>query len=177
MLHRATPCGCEKEIGMSKAHQPQTCEHGNLFQYVKKLAVSEAPKPRKARKPMRRKGSMSADPKQQAKVAGLPCANCGREAGGEWAIDAAHLWPRSLGGCSHPDCVLPLCRNVFKHYGCHPALDSGDLDILARLVDRGYFKEMAHAIEAHELSPLTLLKRLTGNEWVETESPEREAVR
>lgn len=40
MLHRAKACGCEKEIGMSKAHQPQVCEHNNRYEYVRGLSRS-----------------------------------------------------------------------------------------------------------------------------------------
>jgi hypothetical protein len=35
--------------------------------------------------------------------------------------------PRSLNGCDHPDCVVPLCR------ACHRVYDGGELDLLPRL--------------------------------------------
>ena len=125
---------------------------------------------------VRRRGStlkqgrgFAASKAQREKVAGLPCINCGREASEYVAIDPAHLWPRGMGGCDDELCVGPLCRD--QAGGCHRLFDEGKLDILAKLIDRGYFAEMGHAIAAHELSPLTLLKRLTGQEWTPVESP------
>jgi hypothetical protein len=35
--------------------------------------------------------------------------------------------PRSLGGCDHPDCIVPLDRR------CHRAYDRGELDLLPHL--------------------------------------------
>lgn len=85
----------------------------------------------------------------------------------EWTvIDAAHLWSRSRGGCDVCDCVIPLCRT------CHIAFDGGDLDLLPKLIDRGYQAELAHPILEHGVSLTPLLERVTGQKWapVETES-------
>ena len=38
-----------------------------------------------------------------------------------------HLVPRSLGGCDHPDCAVPLCRVHHRLY------DRGQLDLLSYL--------------------------------------------
>lgn len=116
-------------------------------------------KPRKplarAQKPMKRGKGMSADRKQQAKVRELVCAYCGVEGYEGNPLDAAHLTDRSMGGCAHPDCVIPLCRTH------HEALHAHTLELLPALVERGYWREMAHAIEAHQVSPYTLVDRLT----------------
>jgi 5-methylcytosine-specific restriction endonuclease McrA len=89
---------------------------------------------------------------QRRKVAGRPCLVCGRR-----PVDAAHLVPRSLGGCDEPDCVVPLCRR------CHRAYDDGELDLLPHL-EPGYRVELAHALR--HLSLLALLRRVTGVRWV-----------
>jgi hypothetical protein len=73
--------------------------------------------------------------------------------------DPAHIWPRSRGGCDHPDCVIPLTRDEHNEFDAHR------LDILSCLVARKCWAEMAHPIIAHGVSPLQLLERLTGQEW------------
>jgi hypothetical protein len=54
-------------------------------------------------------------------------------------IDPAHVIPRSLGGCDHPDCVVALCR---LH---HRAYDRGQLDLVPYLEPR-HRREAAHAV-------------------------------
>jgi hypothetical protein len=76
----------------------------------------------------------------------------------------AHLTSRGMGGCADPRCVIPLCREGGGQ-GCHRLFDEGKLDILSLLVERGYFAELAHATEAHQLSPLTVVKNTTGLEY------------
>jgi hypothetical protein len=85
---------------------------------------------------------------------------------GQRPCDPAHLWPRGMGGCDHPDCVVPLTREE------HRAYDAGELDLLPYLVARGCFAEMAHVIGAHGVSPVTLVERLTGERW----APEKQAA-
>jgi cytochrome c553 len=68
----------------------------------------------------------------------------------------AHLVPRSLGGCDHPDCVAPLCRR------CHRAYDRGELDLLPRLEPR-FRAELAHALT--HLPLVAVLQRVTGARW------------
>lgn len=70
--------------------------------------------------------------------------------------DPAHLWPRSKGGCNHPDCVVALTRDE------HDAFDRGQLDILPSLIARECWDEMAHPISVHHVSPQRLVERLTG---------------
>jgi hypothetical protein len=174
-LHEAKECGCSKEIGMSKARTAQVCEHGNVYRYVKALGSKPA-SPTKPRKPLKRGRGFAVDPKQRDKVAGLPCVGCSRDPDVDvgdgttaeyFAVDPAHLWPRGMGGCDHPDCVIPLCRT------CHRKLDdpSEVFDLLSKLVDRGYWAELAHPTAVHDVSPLTLLRRLTGEDWAPLESP------
>lgn len=163
------PHGCSVDIGMTRAKQGlHRCElHGAVLTYTKSLGSKAG----KKRAPMKRGKGLAASPTQRKRVEGLPCAGCsglvhGRDLGSaeDWAgprADPAHLWPRGMGGCDDPLCVIPLCRD------CHRRLDdpSDEFDLLPSLLDRGYYAELAHAIEAHELSPLTLLERLTGQEW------------
>lgn len=111
---------------------------------------------------------------QRLKVRGKVCVGCGDpfDFENEQAqCDPAHLWPRGLGGCDSPDCIVPLCRT------CHRRLDdpSDSFDLLPQLVDRGYHREIAHAIEVHEVPLALLLERLTGDRYV-VESPEREVA-
>lgn len=49
--------------------------------------------------------------------------------------DPAHIIDKSLGGCGHEDCVMPLCRAHHRDY------DEGRLDVLPYLT----LPEQAHA--------------------------------
>lgn len=176
-----TPSGCcTREVGMSKAHIPQTCEHGELLDYPKKLKRTPLNRVSKGREAqVRKQGStlrrgrgMAASSAQQRKVKGLACVGCGREASEYVAIDPAHLTARGgQGGCDHPLCVAPLCRDL--EGGCHRLFDEDKLDIYPALQDRGYYAEMAHAIEAHRVSPSLLVTRLSSGRWELAEVPER----
>jgi cytochrome c553 len=84
-------------------------------------------------------------------VAGEPCLVCGGR-----PVDPAHLVPRSLGGCAHPDCVAPLCRR------CHQAYDRGELDLLPHLEPR-FRAELAHALT--HLSLVAVIQGVTGTRW------------
>jgi hypothetical protein len=75
---------------------------------------------------------------------------------GKRPVDPAHLVPRSLGGCDHPDCCVPLCRAHHRLY------DRGELDLLPQLEPRCR-AELAHAL-AH-LSLRSLLRLVTGTRW------------
>jgi 5-methylcytosine-specific restriction endonuclease McrA len=103
------------------------------------------------RTPLRRKPFSPTSEEQRAKVAGTACLVCGRR-----PVDRAHLVPRSLGGCDHPDCVAPLCRP------CHRAYDRGELDLLSHLEPR-FRAELAHGLL--HLGLLRLLRRVTGTRW------------
>ena len=58
-----------------------------------------------------------------------------------------------MGGCDHPDCVVPMC---WLH---HRAYDTGRLDLLPHLEPR-WRAEIAHAV-AH-LGLISAYRRLTG---------------
>jgi hypothetical protein len=88
---------------------------------------------------------------QRAKVAGQGCLVCGRR-----PVDPAHLVPRSLGGCDHPDCVVPLCRDHHRRY------DRGELDLAPHLEPR-WRPELAHALP--HLGLFRVLRRVTGVRW------------
>ena len=87
---------------------------------------------------------------QRAKILGGACVVCQQTKG----ITPAHLAPRSLGGCDHPDCVVPLC---FLH---HRAYDTGALELLPYLEPR-WRGEVAHAV-CH-LGLIGALRRLAPN--------------
>lgn len=76
--------------------------------------------------------------------------------------DPAHLWPRGLGGCDDPLCVVPLTRAE------HRAFDEGRLDLLPYLIAGGRWAEIAHMIDAHHADPVSVLQRLTGQRWAPT---------
>lgn len=181
-------CECTTPLPAMGQKRPRACEHGNPFLTEAQKIASE--KPRAPLRPVSEKRRREIDagecprtsstlnpgrgfavaPAQRKKVKGLVCVGCGREVEPEdpnWTIDPAHLLPRGVGGCDSDLCVIPLCRHLFHpELGYHRAYDAGNLDIHGKLVEHGYFKEMAHAIEAHQLSPLTLAQRLTGDLFV-----------
>ena len=78
---------------------------------------------------------MAASDAQRAKIVGGACIVCLQTKG----LTPAHLAPRSLGGCDHPDCVVPLC---WMH---HRAYDTGRLELLPHLEPR-WRAEIAHAV-------------------------------
>jgi hypothetical protein len=89
----------------------------------------------KRRTPLQPSPALVATDAQRAAVAGRPCLVCG----GTSRIDPAHLIPRSLGGCGHPLCTVPLCRV------CHRAYDTGRLDLLPHL-EPAFRVQLAHAV-------------------------------
>jgi hypothetical protein len=64
--------------------------------------------------------------------------------------------PRALGGCDHPDCVVPLCREHHRRY------DLGQLALLPYLEPR-FRAELQHGVG--HLGLLGLLRRATGCRW------------
>ena len=58
-----------------------------------------------------------------------------------------------MGGCDHPDCIVPLC---WRH---HRAYDTGRLDLLRHLEPR-WRTEIAHAVT--HLGLISAYRRLTG---------------
>jgi len=69
-------------------------------------------------------------------------------------VEPAHLVPRSLGGCDHPDCVVPLCRVHHRLY------DRGALDLLPHLEPQ-HRSELAHGLL--HVGLIGLLRRVTGS--------------
>ena len=105
---------------------------------------------------MRRRGMLPsplvpASPAQRAKVAGLRCGVCERA-----PADPAHIVPRKLGGCDHPDCVIPLCRTHHRLY------DHAELPLGLHLAGR-WHRELAHALT--HVSPSELAHALRGRGW------------
>ena len=81
------------------------------------------------------RGPFGASEAQREKIVGGACVVCLQTKG----ITPAHLSPRSLGGCDHPDCVVPLC---WLH---HRAYDTGRLELLPHLEPQ-WRAEVAHAV-------------------------------
>jgi hypothetical protein len=153
------------------------CEHRNVFkkpgdtrqprkplrQVSEKRQAEEdsGARPQRRGSTMKRGRGFECTPAQREKVKGLPCVNCGHgedfdlDTTSDFRVDPAHLWPRGKGGCDDPLCVIPLCRT------CHQLFDEGRLELLPKLIDKGYWVEMAHPISEHEVSPFTLTERLT----------------
>ena len=82
-----------------------------------------------------RRAAFGASDAQREKIIGGACVVCLQTKG----ITPAHLAPRSLGGCDHPACVVPLC---WTH---HRAYDTGELELLAHLEPQCR-AEVAHAV-------------------------------
>jgi hypothetical protein len=103
--------------------------------------------------PLERSPSLRASDAQRDKVAGQACIACGITT----TVDPAHVIPRSLGGCDHPDCVVALCR---LH---HRAYDRGRLDLVPYLEPR-FRREAAHAV-AHVGLAGALRRISNGSGW------------
>ena len=169
--------GC-KTTGTKEQPPPRVCEtHGETFVYTKALRGSglsgasggsntgRSPRSRKRSTLKRGKGFAASDA-QRAKVAGMPCVGCGKVAGTYIAIDPAHVWPRGKGGCDSPDCVLTACRIIATGEGCHRLFDEGQLDLTSRLADSEAWQvEQAHPILVHGVSPVELVRRLSGGAY------------
>jgi hypothetical protein len=82
-----------------------------------------------------RRAPFGASEAQREKIVGGACVVCCQTKG----LTPAHLAPRSLGGCDHPDCVVPLC---WTH---HRAYDTGRLELLPHLEPQRR-AEIAHAV-------------------------------
>ncbi len=152
--------------------RPDECPHGNRY-------LTEAEAKPKVRKPLARKSprrqaeeeagtrprrrstlkqgkGFQASRAQRDKVRGLPCLGCRQEI----PVDPAHIWPQGKGGCDHSDCVIPLCRT------CHRSFDEGKLELLERLAGtEAWAEEQAHPILVHGVSPVELVRRLSGGAY------------
>jgi hypothetical protein len=96
-----------------------------------------------------RRPPFAASETQRRKIVGAACIVCQQTKG----ITPAHLAPRSLGGCDHPDCVVPLC---WLH---HRAYDAGRLALLSYLEPQ-WRNEIAHAVV--HLGLIGAYRRLAG---------------
>lgn len=159
-------CTCQLKLYIGQ-ERPSECVHGNPYLTMAQLK----PKPRKPlsrvsegkQKAGKRNGlkqgkGFAASKAQRDKVRDLRCIVTGLDRF-ETTIHPMHAWDRSRGGCDHPLCVVPGSAEIHRLY------DEKKLDILPALVTNGYFAEMAHVIEAHEVSPTRLIERLTCSEW------------
>lgn len=156
---------------MSKGHPGECPEGHGRYRYEKELerggllkpvsdkrrAEEEAGTRRRSRgSTLKRSNGFAVSKAQRDKVRLLPCVACGKGGG----VDPAHLWPQGKGGCAHPDCVIPLCRS------CHRLFDEGKLDLLPRLADSEAWQvEQAHPILVHGVSPVELVRRLSGGSY------------
>ena len=117
---------------------------------LRRRAQLRAREPLRRTRPLQRTDSMAVSEAQRAvAVAGRPCIVCGAE----HRVDAAHLIPRSLGGCGHALCVVPLCRF------CHGAYDCGELDLIPHL-EPAWRAQLAHAVG--HVGLIGALRRISG---------------
>jgi len=116
---------------------------------LRRRARLRANKPLRRSKPLQRTPSMAATDAQRAAVAGRRCIVCGTDK----RVDAAHVIPKSMGGCGHVLCVIPACRR------CHRAYDAGELDLLAHL-EPAWRPQLAHAVG--HVGLIGALRRISG---------------
>jgi len=152
MLHVADPCGCQRDIGTTKAREPQHCEHGNLYRYAKALGRSGASSASEGRTTRagsrRRKPTQSKQPKRdwtdaRAKVEHEHCCRiCKKEAASGRPLEAAHVLGREhdepkVSGVTgeplkelyvHPDRIFPAC-GPFPG-GCHGDAEYRRINVL-----------------------------------------------
>lgn len=141
----------------------KSIERGSSFKAAPRPLKRDPNKPLRSSAPSResrRRNStlnpgrgFSASTAQRQKVAAQVCAVCQAE-----HVDAAHLAPRSHGGCDSADCVIGLCR---RH---HEEFDAGRLDLLPHVSGQGFEAELAH-MQGHYSDPYSVLRRLSGREW------------
>lgn len=173
MIHRTSSGCCEKDIGSSKAHIPQTCKHNELLVYVHQLKrsapiarTSEKKAPTGRKRALKRGKGFAASPEQRKAVRGKPCVVCGQD-GYEAQVDPAHVYPRRLAACECAEGVVPMCR------ACHSRYDDPTqvFDLLPHLVAGRYHPELVHAVAVHEVPLSELLERVTGQNWRPLQSP------
>lgn len=154
MLHVAESCGCQKEIGMTKAREPQHCDHGNLYVYTKALgrpgpsSSSEGSSARKASERPRRSRLKRLQPRRdwadaRAKVEEEgSCRICKTS---DRKLEAAHVLGRQHDEPKvnkatgeilkelyvHPDRIVPLCGPFPE--GCHGDVDYNRVNLVHNL--------------------------------------------
>jgi hypothetical protein len=143
-----------------------------LRQVSEKRQAKNVREGKPANKPSLKDGNgFGASPAQRAKVADMPCIVTGAEGIEGAIVDPAHLWPRSMGGCSDPLCVVPLRRDI------HDLFEDGKFDLYPYLTPArhsdAWKAELIHALEHADMSMTRLLHELTG----ERHLPESEILR
>jgi hypothetical protein len=113
--------------------------------------------PLERRSPLKKGRGFAASAEQRAKVRDWSCLRCVRDERDGVKIDPAHVIPRSMGGCNHEDCVIPLCRE------CHQAYDTGNLDLLPVLERENRHAELGHAVG--HVGLISTLERVTNERW------------
>lgn len=116
---------------------------------LKAAAAGSKPKPKK------RRTISAASPAQRRKVKELSCIVTGQD-----GADPAHIWPRSLGGCDDPLCVVPLARIPHDEYDRH------ERSILAELITHGYVAELQHALGHANGDLIGLLQQVDAQRWI-----------
>ena len=127
---------------------------------------AKAPKPPRA--PLRATG-VGERPKRPVSVAsGAQRAKRGAciVTGATEGVELSHVWPRSLGGCDDPLCVVPLRADI------HAAYDRHEFDLLPHLLAHGFVDELAHALAHARGDLLGLAGMVTGRRWVPVERRE-----
>lgn len=113
---------------------------------------------KRSTKPRKRSRVSPASPAQREK-----CRDAVSIVSGQGPCDPAHLWDRSVGGCDHADCVIPLTREE------HRAYDEGNLDLSPYLISSGCLAEVQHALIHTKGSLLRLMVRVSGSQWAPTD--------
>lgn len=108
----------------------------------------------------RRRAISPASPAQRAKVRGALSIVSGKA-----GCDPTHVVPRSLGGCDHPLCVVPLRRRE------HRAYDEHRLDLLPHLIRHGCVAEIEHAIAHLGGSRSRFLRLVSGSPHLREKAP------
>jgi hypothetical protein len=100
-------------------------------------------------------------PAQKAKVAGRPPLF--EPLNPDEPIHAAHLWPRGLGGCDDPLCVVGMPAHAHDEYDGRRGTKRRD--ILPALLTQGYVAEIQHAVGHANGDLIAVLERLTGDKY------------
>lgn len=158
--HRYDPRAEDREQGVPLRFCSHACHVADSN------ARKPAPPPRAQlvtrKQPNKRRQAVSpASPAQRAKKA----AGASIISGATEGLDPAHICPRDLGGCDHPDCVVALTRAEHEAFD-HPDHRTGKrLDILPHLIAHNCIDELCHALRHYRGDLIALLERVTGEKW------------
>ena len=161
---------CARE-GCPNRYDPHSAEHGGWVparfcsaECHKASKPVPEPKPRaklrpSVTKPPRRPISAASKEQTAKRNSGASIVSGATE-----GLDMAHICPRSMGGCDHPDCVVPLTREEHRRLD-NPASNEEPLDLLPYLIDGERHEEMCHALWHYRLDLVALLERVTNTKW------------